>query len=476
MSGKKESDKAGTLEKLFPGHYAPSEADLDLLWKQAVFVVDANLLLQLYGLPEKTRSETLAALGRLKERLWMPYQVAVEFQRNRPRSIGQARDRVNKVIEPLDGALAQFEGAVAAVQLEKRGLDRAAKDMKKLLSLGSSIIKEAKDALNGQVDLVGEDPVREQISALYEDRIGVPPKQEYLNELYAEAEKRYKDKMGPGFEDANKKDPTFRHGGVVYNRLYGDYVLWRQVIDHLKDQDEVVDLVILTQDRKPDWWQKHNERLVGPHPEMCAEMLSKANLKRFWMYDLEEFLGAASVRLSAKVSETTLSDVALANVQISQLNSQHSSRLGELLSEYLRDTSQEVVLAGKKLSLPGPSSEYSRKLEELGVEPSMFSAYYSAGANSLSGGSWSVVTSIKNLGVLHSRMLLQDLFQKIRSQGGTKVHFYCSSPTPPTEFNRTAFEGFISYTGGTPIEPGLTVFYYFPTLFGEYEVVEVRNY
>ncbi|MEN5365641.1 PIN-like domain-containing protein [Stenotrophomonas sp. TWI273] len=461
MSGKKSTVKNGVLEGLFPGYYAPSERDLELLWSQATFVVDANLLLQLYGLPERTRSETLGALGKLKERLWMPYQVAVEFQRNRPRAIGQARDRVNKVTEPLDGALAQFEEAVAAVQLEKRGLDRASRDMKKLLSLGSSVIKEAKGALNGQVDLVGADSVREEISALYEDRIGAPPTQQHLNEMYAEAEKRYKDRMGPGFEDANKKDPTFRHGGIVYNRLYGDYVLWKQVIDHLADQDQVVDLVILTQDRKSDWWQKHNERLVGPHPEMCTEMLSEGKLERFWMYDLEEFLSAAGDRLSAKVSETTLSDVAYANAEI---------------SEYWKKAAEEIRLNVREMTLPGPSSDHSERLRALGVEPSIFSSYYSAGETTSTPGSWGAVTSIKNLGVMHTGMVLRELARKIHSQGGEKIHFYCSTPKPPTEFDRSSFKGFISDTDDMEIEPGLTIFFYFPSLFGKYKVVEVKRY
>ncbi|WP_313341949.1 PIN-like domain-containing protein [Stenotrophomonas sp.] len=314
------------LRKLFPGHYEPVDGDLKLLWERGVFVVDANLLLQLYALPDKTRSETLSVLKQLKDRLWMPYQVALEFQRNRTKSIGQARDRTAKVIEPLEGALLQFESLVTAVQLDKRGLEAASKNMAELASLGRSIIADAQGALSGQVDMVGVDPVRDAVDDLYGDNIGTPPSQQQLDDWYADAQKRYKDRMGPGFEDADKKNPTFRHAGTVYNRLYGDYVIWRQVIEYLAEKDEVKDLIILTQDRKPDWWQKNNQRLIGPHPELCAEMLSHAKLERFWMYDLEEFLQAAPKHLSVTVSETTLIDVADANAEVKPVRSVWSPR------------------------------------------------------------------------------------------------------------------------------------------------------
>ncbi|NEB93188.1 DUF4935 domain-containing protein [Streptomyces bauhiniae] len=46
-------------------------------------VLDTNVLLNLYRSNESTRRDTLAALARLRERLWIPHQVLAEFWRNR---------------------------------------------------------------------------------------------------------------------------------------------------------------------------------------------------------------------------------------------------------------------------------------------------------------------------------------------------------------------------------------------------------
>ncbi|WP_425588779.1 PIN-like domain-containing protein [Streptomyces thinghirensis] len=48
-------------------------------------MLDTNVLLNLYRSNESTRRDTLAALARLRERLWIPHQVLTEFWRNASR-------------------------------------------------------------------------------------------------------------------------------------------------------------------------------------------------------------------------------------------------------------------------------------------------------------------------------------------------------------------------------------------------------
>lgn len=54
--------------------YSPAEKEE--LWKKAVFVFDTNVFLNLYRYSKKTRDALLFAMTELKERIWMPYQVA----------------------------------------------------------------------------------------------------------------------------------------------------------------------------------------------------------------------------------------------------------------------------------------------------------------------------------------------------------------------------------------------------------------
>lgn len=443
------------LQELFPGHYAPSEADLSQLWKQGTFVVDANVLLQLYALPETTRNETLMALDGLGERLWMPYQVAVEYQRNRVRAIGQARDRVTKVIAPLTESLAKFEAAVADVQLEKRGLKDACSRMVELLSAGNSIIGDAQSALESQVDLTGPDPIREAIGKIYADRIGPAPLQVQLDAWYAEAKERYRHKLGPGFEDASKKDPTFRHGSFVYNKVYGDYVIWRQTIAYMADLEDASDLVFVTQDRKPDWWLKHNERLSGPHPELIAEMRKEAKLDRFWMYDLEEFLQAARTRMNADVSETTLHDVADANLSASKLL-ERAAKLREI-AEGVRKSAADM----------------SARLREQGVKPDVVASYYAAGRSPDASGTWTVATDARGLGQFVSTGSFGNLVRILKNKGAEGIEFYCYLSNPISEFQRNAYEGFIAYVMEQASDQDMIVVFHLQDESGEFDVVDI---
>lgn len=303
-----------TLEELFPGYYAPTKDGFSSLWKDGLFVLDSNVLLDLYMVPDQTRRQALDALSKLKQRLWLPYQSALEFQRLRIKMIGDGRIKVAKAVEPLEEALAKFEAAVASVELEKRGLTKAAADMTDLLSKGKGIIAAAQDALNSQVDLVGEDPIRDAVSELFAGRIGDAPDEKTLEGWYKDAVERYKHRMGPGCEDDDKKNPTFLHNGVLYNKHYGDFVIWQQTIQIAKDA-EIKGVVMLTQERKIDWMSKHERRTAGPQPEISAEIRKEAQIDTFWVYNLEEFLQEARTRLNAEVSDRTLHD--LADVRIS---------------------------------------------------------------------------------------------------------------------------------------------------------------
>jgi hypothetical protein len=71
------------MRKMFPGHYRPSEPEFRKLWDKCLFVLDANVLLNLYRYSGETRKKLLDIMGRIESRLWVPHQAALEYQRNR---------------------------------------------------------------------------------------------------------------------------------------------------------------------------------------------------------------------------------------------------------------------------------------------------------------------------------------------------------------------------------------------------------
>lgn len=295
------------MKNMFPGYYAPTEAELGELWADATFVFDSSVLLQFYRLPEQTRNQAFKILEDLKGRVWIPHHVALEYHRGRVRSIIEARDLVAKSVEPIRRAFDEVYRAVGAVKLEDRGLADAVQKMQQIHEAGDAVISAAEGALAGHIDPNGRDPVGERISELFDGAIGPAPDQEQIKQLEAEAAARYAVKMGPGFKDDGKD--SFRFGSLTYNRKYSDYLVWAQT-SQFALQKGLKRLVIVTNDAKEDWWLKHNGVVWGPLQEMYAEMLSVAKLDRFWMYSFEQFLASAGDRLKVDVSQTTLSDVA----------------------------------------------------------------------------------------------------------------------------------------------------------------------
>ena len=77
------------MKSTFRGYYRPSEPEFAELWRTCIFVLDANVLLNMYGYSSETRNQLLALLTTIAQRLWVPHQFAREYQRNRAKSIAE---------------------------------------------------------------------------------------------------------------------------------------------------------------------------------------------------------------------------------------------------------------------------------------------------------------------------------------------------------------------------------------------------
>jgi hypothetical protein len=68
------NDLRSFMKKIFSGHFLPSEQDQKLLWEKCLFVLDANILLNLYRYSDSTRAEFIKILNSLRNRLWLPHR------------------------------------------------------------------------------------------------------------------------------------------------------------------------------------------------------------------------------------------------------------------------------------------------------------------------------------------------------------------------------------------------------------------
>src|SRR5690554_1006254 len=71
------------MKDLFRGYNKKTEKELKVLWENAIFVFDTNVLLNLYRYSEDTRNSIINLVENFKDRVALPYHTAYEFNKNR---------------------------------------------------------------------------------------------------------------------------------------------------------------------------------------------------------------------------------------------------------------------------------------------------------------------------------------------------------------------------------------------------------
>lgn len=285
------------MKKKFDWCLTPSKEELDLAWSEGTLTVDTNVLLDLYRYHEDTRNSLLQSLQKFEGKKWLSHQAATEFFRNRAKVIissekafKQAHEETEKLSASLATAITQLKGnriipSTLAIELES--------GISPLISQAQSKIAEAKESYP---KFLQDDPILNQLLALFDGAVGDDFAEEDKKKHEEHAEQRKKDKIPPGYLDDGKDE----------DRPYGDYYLWRQVIEHAKSESRPV--VLVTSERKKDWWEEISGKTVGPRPELLKEAREVAG-QRILIYQTERFLEHALQRFEQPVNETAIEEI-----------------------------------------------------------------------------------------------------------------------------------------------------------------------
>lgn len=182
--------------------------------------------------------------------------------------------------------ISDLKKKVEALQIDKRGVNVETKPLlDNLESANSELIGAIKSAHTAQLDISAKDPIRDRLDAILSGRVGASPKkQEDADLLVEDGERRFSEKIPPGFADSDKdknpNDATYIHNQIKYERKFGDYIFWRQIINYTKDND-IKNLILVTGDKKEDWWWREQGKTIGPHPELIREIKGKGRSRAF---------------------------------------------------------------------------------------------------------------------------------------------------------------------------------------------------
>ena len=279
------------MRDLFPEYYRPTEEEFTLLWRDCTFTLDTNVLLNLYRYSSPARDQFLGILRTISDRLWIPHQVALEYQKNRVSVVLEQTSVCDKVEAQLRSALKDLEQNLRKPIVRDRHPFLDVDDLlKRINEFISGLVEQVRAHDEEQLALIDHDNIRDTLDSILEARIGPPYSHDRLDEVARLGKQRYNGQVPPGYKDEG----------------YGDLVLWLQVIDHAKAEHRPI--ILVTDDRKEDWWLTPKGRTVGPRPELVSEIREEAGVP-FYMYSADRFVDYARQYLAEQVEQDTIDEV-----------------------------------------------------------------------------------------------------------------------------------------------------------------------
>ncbi len=261
------------------------------LWENATFVFDTNVYLNLYRYTEKTRELLLSAFNDLKDRLWMPNHVAHELMKNRNKIIWETNHHYSELQSKADGFIESCRISL--------NLDQNDSDLNELRKQLNDWIEAAKKK-NILVSSSHDDKILEQLLALYEGKVGPAFSEEELNTIEQEGKKRYTAEIPPGYKDSEKQK------GNNLNNVYGDYLVWKQILNYASVNKK--DIILVTNDQKEDWWETLHNQTIGPRIELRKEFIQSTSQK-FHMYSMRNFITHFENGIDGKVDRETIDEI-----------------------------------------------------------------------------------------------------------------------------------------------------------------------
>ena len=286
--------------KFFEYYILSDEERIKRIWEDSMIVLDTNVLFNLYRYSENSKDDLLEVLEFYKDRLWIPYQVGREYHQDRVSVYTEMNASYDQIIASINKETEEF--------IKRLNLSKYKRHPKIDTEWVENHIKdEAQYLCNHLIELkkscpnyLIKDEISERVAALFDGKVGDDFDETKLNNIYREGQKRYSEKIPPGYCDAkNKKDRGNRH-------LYGDLILWKQIIQEVSEKR--CNVILVTDDVKEDWYERVKGKTIGPRKELIREFRDET-LMDILIYPCHCFLDYAKENMSVSVKQETISEV-----------------------------------------------------------------------------------------------------------------------------------------------------------------------
>jgi hypothetical protein len=270
----KESEE--DVRSQFAEFYKLTDNDLSAIEQNAVIAFDASFLLDLYRYSEPTAKKMFSVLEGLQNQIWLPHQCALEFHRNRLSVLGSLRSKHAELLSSVSKDGEALMKTIEAGCLKHPLLDaqRIMRPLRDALARVEERIRSVSEKHPKATLVLEDDPIWQRVERTFSGKIGPEYSEQELKKHEEDARTRFSKGIPPGFSDQKKDKP------------YGDYILWRQLLDICKERQRPAFFV--TSDVKPDWWLEHRGQKHGALPELRKEFRIETG-QEFHLYETTHF-------------------------------------------------------------------------------------------------------------------------------------------------------------------------------------------
>lgn len=191
--------------------------------------IDTNILLWCYRANEHAKNELLSLLEIIKKsnRLFFPAWVIQEYNNHLFKMSEDVFNPIKRISKDLKTKFDEFERYLTLT---------ANNEFSKEIKDFSCKMKNRTDGLEKK-----SGNIREDIECLIQGSVLDSNLTSLIENACLYGEYRFKNKIPPGYMDKNKEDNS-----------YGDYIIWREIVDKCSSEDGA-DAIIITNDVKEDW-------------------------------------------------------------------------------------------------------------------------------------------------------------------------------------------------------------------------------
>jgi hypothetical protein len=308
------------MEKLYKIHRNSNQIDFQKIWKEGLFIFDSNVLLDLYRLPESAKNDLLGVFRNenFNNRIWIGFQVIMEFLNNRLTVIGDQKNMFSKIkilteklITEIDDLSTTYKTEIEKLKLTQRhsliNPDEYINtdNLKKTTDVYITFLKHLEDLESKQNDVNDTDEIKELIINIFNNKIGESFDKDNLDLIYKDGTKRYESKIPPGFMDI-KKEGSYFFEDKEYVRKFGDLILWKEIIK-LSNDKKLKYVVLVTGDVKEDWWEEKRGKKIGARKELLNEIYTQCpELDVFHLYNTSTFLKFAKEEIDKTIKDSSI--------------------------------------------------------------------------------------------------------------------------------------------------------------------------